>query len=239
MHLTQPAHSGAIFLNYKKTFSIVLLAVVDADYRFLYVDVGTNGRVSDGGVFNNSSFGRALEGETLSLPRPAPLPGTNTDFPYFFVADDAFSLKPHLLKPFPFRNMSRNQRIYNYRLSRARRIVENVFGIFSQRFRCLRSAMNLSPDTAEVIVLAACALHNMLRSRGHSSAGDMDQEDPHTHLIQPGAWRSSANAVPLANIAAQVGSATRYAQTAKAVREALCDYVNSVGAVPWQDDMIF
>ena len=56
-----PANSGSYYYNYKGTFSNELLAVVDAEYKFLYVDVGCNGRVSDGGVFNRCSLYHALE----------------------------------------------------------------------------------------------------------------------------------------------------------------------------------
>lgn len=69
-----PANSGSRFYNYKGTFSVVLLALVDADYRFLAVDVGGFGSNSDGGIFANSSLGQALQAGTLNVPAPCPLP---------------------------------------------------------------------------------------------------------------------------------------------------------------------
>lgn len=50
--------SGSSYFNYKKTFSIVLLAMVDAEYKFISVDVGTYGKNSDSGIFNASNMGR-------------------------------------------------------------------------------------------------------------------------------------------------------------------------------------
>ena len=56
------------------------------------------------------------------------------DWPHFIVADDAFPLKYHIMKPYRQRNLNMKNRIYNYHLNRARRIVENAFGIMSARF---------------------------------------------------------------------------------------------------------
>ena len=70
------------------------MALVDADYKFIFIDVGCNGRVSDGGVFKNSSLSKALERKQVKLPQTR-----HTDIPYVKVADDAFALKPYLMKP--------------------------------------------------------------------------------------------------------------------------------------------
>ena len=61
-------NSGSYFYNYKGYTSIVLMALVSANYEFLFVDVGCNGRVSDGGVFANTFIGKSLVDGGLNLP---------------------------------------------------------------------------------------------------------------------------------------------------------------------------
>ena len=75
-----PPSSGSYYCNYKHYHSIVLLVMVDADYKFLCVDVGCNGIVTDGGVFKNSTLYKALETNALQTPTPRPLPGSNSPF---------------------------------------------------------------------------------------------------------------------------------------------------------------
>lgn len=138
------------------------MAIADAEYQLLYIDVGCNGRVSDGGVFGKSTFQYALDNNTLNLPTPQPLPDRQLDVPYVLVADDAFRMQKNLLKPYPGRNLSSGQRIFNYRLSRARRVVENVFGIMTKHFQVLYRPIQLNEHKVKVITLACCALHNFL-----------------------------------------------------------------------------
>lgn len=157
-----PANTGSLNFNYKHTFSIVLLALVDANYKFLFIDVGCKGRISDGGVFNRSPLSNALEQNTLNIPPPRPLPGTNIETPLVILADDAFALKTYIMKPFNFRGQDRAEHIFNYRLSRGRRMVESAFGIMASRFRLLRTTIEISEKNVKLCVLAICALHNWL-----------------------------------------------------------------------------
>ena len=129
-----PPKQGSNYFNYKGFHSIVLLAVVDANYKFLYVDIGANGCCSDAGIFKTCSFFDALDGKYAGLPAPESLPNDDQDVPYFLVADEAFALRTWMMKPFPSRLLERRERICNYRLSRARRVVENAFGILVSRY---------------------------------------------------------------------------------------------------------
>lgn len=77
-------NTGRLYYNYKKTFSVVLLALVDYNYNFIYVDVGCQGRISDGGVFRNCSLYRALNDGSLAIPPSESLPGRDISVPYVF-----------------------------------------------------------------------------------------------------------------------------------------------------------
>ncbi|KAK3095749.1 hypothetical protein FSP39_018566 [Pinctada imbricata] len=128
-----PPSAGSLYYNYKGFHSIVLMALVDADYKFLYVDIGASGSSSDDGVFGETELKEALEAGDIGVPGAEPLPGDGEPVPYFIIGDDAFPLKSWLMKPFQQRNMTIQEIIYNYRHSRARRVVENAFGILASR----------------------------------------------------------------------------------------------------------
>lgn len=234
--INKPAKSGSLFYNYKGFFSIVLLAIVDADYKFMYVDIGQTGSGSDAGVFNDSPFKAAIEAGTLNLPEADPLPHGDQPLDYFLVGDDAFALKTWLMKPLPLRNMTHQQRVYNYRLSRARRVVENAFGLLAARFRCLLVTLPLTPDRVIKITHACCVLHNFLRLRNPTvDVATLDEEDSqHNHEIIPGSWRQDAQLPDMELL--YRGNTSR---AAKEQRNYLMEYVNSpVGKVPWQDELL-
>ena len=90
-HVTilQLSNSGSEFYNYKGFFSIVFLAIVDYNYKFIFADVGCQGRISDGGVYRNSFFYKATQENLLDLPPDKPLVilyiSTNTNYLQEFI----------------------------------------------------------------------------------------------------------------------------------------------------------
>jgi hypothetical protein len=237
--IRQPWGSGSTYRNYKGFFSIVLMALVDADYKFLWVDVGAEGMMSDAQIYNASELKECLDSKdnVLNMPAPSPLPGDDVDVPYFIIGDNAFGIQPYLMNPYPIRDMTYEERIYNYRLSRARRVVENAFGIMANKFRVLLGTMAQSPDTVRKIVTTCVILHNLMRMRyPQLTTCTVDLEDRSSGKVIPGSWRTDAVLVDVnrEKRARNVGS-----KEGRQVRRYLSHWVTSdVGSVPWQDNMI-
>nr|CAI5837433.1 unnamed protein product [Callosobruchus analis] len=221
-----PSNTGSDFFNYKGDFSVVLLALVDANYSFTYVDIGCKGRISDGGIFKNTALCANIR-ENLNLPQPYPLPG-----------NDAFALDVNLMKPYPGQHAKGSkERVLNYSLSRARRTMENVFGTLSAVFRVLRKPILLAPQKAQIITLTCCYLHNFLMKQKSSSQlytppGSFDTEDQVTHTIIAGNWRRdtpATNLLPIRHVGRRPGG------DAKDIREEFSEYFQTdIGMVPWQ-----
>src|SRR5215510_16500882 len=74
IRIRKPKESGSQFFNYKNVFSTVLMAVTDADYCFISVEVGAYGSSSDSNVFKNSTFAKLLESNKLNIPDSRVLP---------------------------------------------------------------------------------------------------------------------------------------------------------------------
>ena len=123
------------------------------DHSFRWVDVGIGGFCSDAHIFNDSQLKDNIEDESIGFPEASPIEPDGPDLPYFILADVAFVLKTWLMKPYSKRGMNRAEMIANYRIFRGWRVVENVFGILSCRFRVFHDAILLHPDKVKDIVL--------------------------------------------------------------------------------------
>lgn len=231
VEITQPPGSGSFYFNYKKFFSMVLLGIANANYEFIYIHFGTNGRVSDGGVIENTDFYEKLKSDSLNLPPKSQING----LPFAFIADEAFALRQDLLKPYNVRVLDEEKRVFNYRLSRARRIIENVFGILVNRFGVLNSKFKMSPSSIEDIVMACCVLHNFLRKKvpdQYTPPESLDTEDQN-HNLNKGLRIQNNNIVPIGQTAMRNAS-----DQAKHTRDIFKEYFNNAGSVPWQNDHI-
>ncbi|XP_011860305.1 PREDICTED: putative nuclease HARBI1, partial [Vollenhovia emeryi] len=159
-----PNKAGSTYFNYKQSHSIVLMAICDAKYIIRFVDIGAYGRRSDGGIFKDSFIGKAFDEEWMGIPQPTAIGEGGPVLPYCLVGDEAFPLKSYLLRPYPGRGgLTAEQSIYNYRLSRARRMIENTFGILASQWRIYRKPIIASPKNAKIMVSATICLHNWLR----------------------------------------------------------------------------
>ena len=227
--IRKPRHSGSIYYNYKGFFSIVILVLCDANYKAIWAHVGSPGSQSDCGIYESPMF-QGIQDETIKLPPPEPLPNDTEDTPFFFIGDDAFPLRQHMLKPFSARYLESEQLVFNYRLSRARRVVKNLFGILANRFRCLSNTLEVTPEKAVSITKACLTLHNLFRDRYGVTGVSVDEEDDNKEMI-PGQWRTEA---AMHEVEAQL-RAPRATAAGQALRTTLMHYFNSdAGSVPWQ-----
>ncbi|XP_069588388.1 uncharacterized protein [Ranitomeya imitator] len=214
VRVIQPPRSGSVFYNYKKYFSIILMAVADAHYKFVAIDVGAYGRTGDSRVLRTSQIGLQILRDGITLPAPQPLPGTTHPVPFVMVSDEAFPLMTNLLRPYPRRGLNAQKRIFNFRLSRARRVVECTFGIMVSQWRILNTAIQLDIRTVDSVVKACCVLHNYVRDY----SPEVDVETLYEHFDTAINWGPAGPNM----------SGLR-------VRETFADYfMSSEGAVPWQ-----
>jgi len=234
-HVTikKPANCGSYYYNYKHTHSIILLAIAGPNYECLYADVGSNGRVNDSGVWNNSSLLQSIQDGSVKLPKDDELAVSGVTLPYVFVGDDAFALKKFMMKPYPQQNLTVDRRIYNYRHSRARRISENLFGILANRWRIFFTTINLEPKYVENLVLSTLALHNMLIKNPAYRSGNLADSTLENGDVREGEWRDNVTTDTFHPL--QIPRSGHNASaTAKVVRDEFKDYFMNEGAVEWQ-----
>lgn len=220
-----------MYYNYKGTHSLVLMVVANANYRISLLDIGAPGRRSDGGVFYDSEIGKRFQNDMLSIPAPRPIEYGGQALPFILVGDEAFPLTRYMLKPYPRSGrLDRRKNVFNYRLSRVRRIVENVFGILSARMRIFRKPLIASIPTAIRIIKATTCLHNFIILE--------ELEKPHTQrrYMTLNAHERELCSTDMEDVG--MFDRSRLTKSSAQIRDDFATFFETTGAVSWQWEMI-
>ena len=105
-----PKLSGTLYYNYKGFFSIVLMAICDANYCFTMFDLGQYGSNNDSGVLANSEMGQMFDNDLLNVPEDSKLTDNHEEtLPYFLLGDEIFPLKKWLMRLFPGKTLQKRK----------------------------------------------------------------------------------------------------------------------------------
>lgn len=220
IRVIKPQHSGSLYFNYKHFFSIQLLAMCDSNYCFTFVDIGDYGKNSDASIFKNTDLYKKLSTRKLNLPDPDFLPEKDDyKIPYVIIGDEAFGLSFNIMRPYGGKFLPIQKRIYNYRLSRARRYIECTFGIFANKWRIFHRPLNVCIDFAEDIVKACIVLHNFVRIHdGYRHEDTLSYEGLYDNEV--------------------ASTETHPTRPATVIRNYLAEYFMTTNALPWQNNCI-
>ena len=122
IHIICPPAPGAMFFNYKKYYSVVLQGLVDANYKFITVDMGGFGKQSKGGTFLASHLFSFINGKRINFPEPDFHPHSNVTAPYVMFGDEAYPLLPYVMKPYEHNSLNDRRCNFNDRFSRAKKL---------------------------------------------------------------------------------------------------------------------
>lgn len=125
--------------------------MVDANYKFVIVDIGSYGKERDSSIFLKSDIGQRILNGSFGFPEESFLPGSNIVVPHVIVGDEAFRLHTYIMKPYSKKSSREDvsKKSFNYRLSRGRRVTENTFGLLSQVFRFFYQPINVQTTTCD------------------------------------------------------------------------------------------
>lgn len=163
---------------------------------------------------------KKLTEKKLDIPEPKPLIMDNEDtkVPYVIVADEAFGMTENLIRPYGGKMLSYEKKIFNYRLTLARRYVECTFGIMCSKGRILHRPLDVKIDFAETIVKAICVLHNYARE------------------IDSFNYEDTLYTAPLSNFSSTYTG--RHVRDTDIIRNKFTNYFTNEGKLEWQDKMI-
>lgn len=130
-------------------------------YRFLYINIGAPGRCNDSQIYNSSLLKKVLTEDEVLAANKKTICGVQ--MPVCILGDSAFRFSTTLMKPYAFSTaLTERQKLFNYKLSKCRRVVENAFGHLKARFRRIGKGLDNRIGNAPMIIRACCVLHNFL-----------------------------------------------------------------------------
>lgn len=208
--ISSPAMNRTDYYNRKGWYSMILQGVVDDSYRFIDINVGWPGSVHDARVFAQSSIFKKISEGTLLPDQTTTVNGVN--IPLYLIGDSAYPIKSWLMKPFTHGTvLTTEQKTFNYRLCRARIVIENAYGRLKARWRRVMKRNDMNIANIPTVITAACILHNICEVHGDTFNDSWLREIRDSSLPQP----SSSNA--------RDGNSTRPNQ----IRDALCYYFSN------------
>ena len=160
-----PQWGGSFFRNCKSFHSIVLLALVNGDFKFPSVDMGAAGLTSDAQIFKHTDLRRKIEDSNIGFPDSESLGIGGLKVNFFILGDDSFPLKLWLMRPCSSCSMDLKDTVFKFWIRRGRIVVVNAFGMLTSHYRMFQSLLQQEPQVVSRVVIACLVLHNLLRIR--------------------------------------------------------------------------
>lgn len=185
-------------------------------------------------------MGKAIRESRFNIPPEQLIPSTEYTAPFVIVGDQAFPLLVNLMRPFPEKQVivDSQKEEFNYRLSRARRVSENAFGITTSLFPIFSRPIDLrSDDTRNNLIVSSCILHNMIRDESADFFLKHKTNDTIVDLEQNELMANNNNNIENQIISSDenVIQTTSQMNSAIKARETFVHYFSSQGALKWRN----
>lgn len=177
------AEAAKEYHNFKNFYSIILMAIVDAKYRFIWGSCGYPGNSHDSMIFQSTDlYADLCSGRFPSIAHKE----GDVLIPPLLLGDGAFPFHPWLMKPYSQAILKADDKYFNYRLSRARMVTEGAFGKLKGRWRILSRKCESTVSTVKAVTLACVVLHNLCIERGDVTLRHWDiTHDPERNERRP------------------------------------------------------
>ena len=158
--------------NFKNFFLIVLMALVDARYRFIWASAGFPGNFHNSLILQATDLWQRITNGKV-IPAISKEIG-QSNLPLLTVGDSAFPFTVHLMKPYSRGIVNEKQRYYNYCVSRSKMVTKCAYGQLKSRWRVLFKKWTCSKETVKLFALACVILHSLCIDKGNALSPQLD-----------------------------------------------------------------